>query len=764
MLGEDLALLEESIGCWQRMAPDLTVEMYSAWTVALRAYGDCLRGRGQVDEALARYEQYIALARRMMTCHPAWSREQLANGLDLRSGLLTEACRTDEAIQATEEAAAEYEKLLDTDPGRFLPRWTSLLSDAARYYWHPHLPEPRDHAFRGRAGQLLEKLVEVNRRHLGALDSASPDALHRFAYVTVQRADYLQQAGDAGALALAEEGLAACRALGRLQPSRPATAMAAYATSVLAQCLSAGERYDEAREVGWEAVRLMRSLARTAPEGGADGWRAVLPKLYLLQQILSSELGVTDFGFQLGVPYFQDPPGPEQAELLAELAAVHQEKIAILRRLADAAPESDRAELAGALLSFAKTVHDPADAGTTDRMVRAGQEAADIYLSLAQAERYGTARYGSSLTDTLRALRAVAGETADTALRLEARRFAVKAYSWLAGADEPQLRNRAFLADVADGLNELADALWAAGRPQDALATRKRAIDVYTRWTSLETGSQAETAARVRIWSADLAETLAQDGRPAEALGPARQMVRLDRDLASTEPARPDDQLRLADSLSFLAQLLWSSDRREEAADALGEALVIRRDTLRASASPSRRARLTAALTLYAMWMRALDRQQETSSADDEIRFLDEADPRCLRERACALEEALAPPVGSAPPGRGTRPARGGSGRSPRGVAGGPGACTGGGGRRAAAADLPERETTRPGPPGRDGPRGLRGRPAGRRPDPRVGRAPAREPFHRSRRNGGGPGPAEPGGRSASPVRVVAWRLRPRIT
>ena len=637
MLGEDLALLEESIGCWQRMAPDLTVEMYSSWAVGLCAYGDCLRSRGRVDEALAQYEQYIALARRMMTCRPAWSREQLASGLDRRSGLLTEAGRTDEAIQAAEEAAAEYEKLLDTDPGRFLPRWTLLLSDVARYYWH--LPGPGDHASRGRAGQLLEKLVEVNRRHLGALDSAPPDALRLFAYATVLRADYLRQAGDAGALALAEEGLAAHRALGRSHPSMPITAMVAYATSVLARCLSAGERYAEAREAGWEAFRLMRSLALTAPEGDTDGWLAVLSKLYLLQEILSSELGVTDFGLLLGVPYFQDPPDPEQAELLAELAAVHQERITILRRLADAVPESDRAELAGALLNFAKTVHDHADAGTTDRMVRAGQEAADIYLSLAQAERYGTARYGSSLTGALRALRAVAGETADTALRLEARRFVVKAYSWLADADEPQLRNRAFLTDVADGLNELADALWAAGRPQDAMLARKRAVDVYTRWTSLETGNKVETAARVRIWSADLAETLAQDGRPAEALGPARQMVRLDRDLADTEPARPDDQLRLADSLSFLAQLLWSSDRREEAADALGEALAIRRDTLGSSPSPSRRARLTAALTLYAMWMRVLDRPQEASSADDEIRVLDGADPRCLRERACALEE-----------------------------------------------------------------------------------------------------------------------------
>ena len=210
---------------------------------------------GRREEALAASEEAAALYRQLAEARPDAFLPDLAASLNNLAIRLGELGRRDEALAAAEESVAMRRRLAEARPAAFLPHLATSLNNLAV-----------DLADLGRREEALAASEEAAALYR-QLAEARPDAfLPDLGVALINLAPNLSDLGRGEeALAAAEEAVMLYR---RLAQARPDAFLLDLAASLNSLAIRLGDlgRGDEALSAAEEAVALYRQLAEARPD------------------------------------------------------------------------------------------------------------------------------------------------------------------------------------------------------------------------------------------------------------------------------------------------------------------------------------------------------------------------------------------------------------------------------------------------------------------------------------------------------------------
>ncbi|MFB7470883.1 tetratricopeptide repeat protein [Kitasatospora sp. NPDC056184] len=348
---------------------------------------------------------------------------------------------------------------------------------------------------------------------------------------------YLQRHLPEHAVAAAEPGVDALRALAETNPDAYLPDLASSLNNLAVRLAEVGRR-QESLASAQEAATTYRQLARTNPD-------AHLPNLAIALNNLAVRLADV---------------GRHQEALTSA-----QEALQLRRELARTDPDAYLPDLAGALNTLAVQL---ADVGRRQEALAPAQEAATTYHRLARTNP------DAYLPNLAMALNNLAVRLADVGRRQEALAPAQEAattYHRLARTNPD-----AHLPSLAMALNTLSNRLSDMGRHQEALVQAQGAVQLRRELARTNPDAYLPNLAGALN---NLSNHLAEVGRHQEALAPAQEAVQLRRELARTNP---DAHLpNLAMALNTLSNQLADLGQHQEALAPAQDAVRLRRELAR---------------------------------------------------------------------------------------------------------------------------------------------------------------------------------------
>jgi tetratricopeptide (TPR) repeat protein len=489
---------------------------------SLNKEGNRLSNLGRREEALTATETAAAILRQLTECRPEVFLPHLARSLSDLGSYLLDLGRREEALGAAEEAAAILWRLVKVGPDAFPSLATSLNNlgmilsalgrreEALAATWravqcYHHLANACPEAFLTNLATSLNNLGS-DLADFGRLDEA---------------------------LAATEDAVALRR---KLAETRPDAFLPDLATSLinLGSRLSALGRREEAHAATSEAVLLYRHLFEARPSAFRAGLTTSL-----------NNLGATLSSL-----------GRRQ-----EALATTVEVVALRRQLAEACPDAFRADLAVSLNNLGVQLSALAQ---WEGALAAIQEAVALRRELADITPDA---FQPDLATSLSNLGTILSALAQREEALAAGAEAVALLRHLA-----QLRPDTFRSDLAWSLHNIGKLLFELGRVAEALTAVAEAVAIRR--------DLAEE--RPEAFRLELAQSLNGLGvlqsalnRHEEARATSSEAVAMLRKLAETQPEtfRPD----LAEGLHNLGRILVALGRQEEALAATLEAVALRR-------------------------------------------------------------------------------------------------------------------------------------------------------------------------------------------
>ncbi|MEJ5241920.1 MAG: tetratricopeptide repeat protein, partial [Anaerolineales bacterium] len=336
------------------LAPEEKLERARLWN----SLGYVLSASGRREEALQATQEAAAIYRQLAQVNPQAFLPDLAMSLNNLGNRLSALGRREEALQAAQEATALYRQLAQVNPQAFLPDLAMSLNN------------------------LGNRLSALGRRE--------------------------------EALQAAQEATALYRQLAQAHPQAflPDLAMS---LNNLGNVLSELGRREEALQAAQEAVEIRRQLAQVNPQ-------AFLPDLAMSLNNLGARL------FELG--------------RREEALQATQEATTLYRQLAQAHPQAFLPDLATSLNTLGALL---SELGRREEALQATQEAAAIYRQLAQVNPQA---FLPDLAMSLNNLGNVLSELGRREEALQAAQEATALYRQLA-----QVNPQAFLPDLAMSLN-----------------------------------------------------------------------------------------------------------------------------------------------------------------------------------------------------------------------------------------------------------------------------------------------------------------------
>ena len=487
--------------------------------VSLLALVSALVKVGRSAESETPADETVALCRTLVAADPAEGRPHLAASLRNLANVLSGGPRQADGLTAAQEAVSIDRELSAADGWNYDPGLAESLTALAVAHYQSGQPTLAADT----ADEAVALFRSLAKAHGGAY---LPELAQSLGILAAAR--HLTGQPEQALLA-ASEAVATYRRLTEGEDS-PGGYRAALAGSLgtLAIALDETADLEGALDAWQEAVDICRWL--TAANS------------HLYRPDLASALaGLAAAWWRAG-------------ELESALEASN-EAVSIHRSVAEDGQATYRLERARALTHLAVYL---ADADLTERALSIGREAVDEYRQLAVA----SAAYRADLTAALTNL---AGFLNEAGHLDEAVRTATEAVAMYEGLTEPV--PSADVSMLAGSLQSLADLLLDAGSADEAVDRAQQAVDLYRTAAARSRGELPGVAASLRT----LAECLASAGRVVESLQVAREAIGLYQELVGTVPAAHAG--RLGEAVGFLAGLLESAGRRDEAADLFTEIL-----------------------------------------------------------------------------------------------------------------------------------------------------------------------------------------------
>ncbi|WP_053651319.1 SAV_2336 N-terminal domain-related protein [Streptomyces sp. XY431] len=596
---------EESVALYRQLAEAGTPEP-KGHADALRTLSLALADSQRLTRAIAAVEARIEILRGLGTDGAAHLLD-LADALDDLALQLTEVGRTTEALPAAEESVALGRTVVGEDlASRRALAWSMDTLGSCLRLLSRH----------EEAVALGQECIAMARGLVAAGDDARVPFLADQLLNTGLQTERLGR--DSEALTLVQESVAVLRESADDDPAVK-DLMVGRAMRQLCRLLSKAERHSESAAVAEEQVALLRSrVAAEQPGALQDLVEAVDRLAFELSFVddappdraMTLAREAVELSRQLAVPrLLSETLGTLgllllQAEEREEGLAVSEERVALLRQLADEDPEQFRPVLAIALDDLADWL---SQTEQRNEAVATAHEAVVLTRSLVTDAPQSTLDLAGALRTLGRRLAEVSNTTEATAV-IEER------ITLLRRLNAEDTRHRGTLADALD---DLAIRLGQDDRPDEALAAAQESVALYRQAANEDAGQVPGLA-----WAlGTLGRRLNQVGQLDGALLAAEERVRLLRRLFEEDP----DEYRtdLADALEGSAALLEESSHTEEAIADSVEALELLRRQAAVQDNAATRARYTQSLGTLSRRLSRADRHEEaTVLAEERTRLL----------------------------------------------------------------------------------------------------------------------------------------------
>jgi hypothetical protein len=560
---QSLTLMEFSVRIASRLA-DASLSRHAG---SLNTLGIRLFDLGRREEALAASQEAAAIRRRLAEARPDAFLPDLAQSLSGLGLRLSSLGRHEEALAAHQEAVAIRRRLAGPRPDAFLHDRAASLSNLGMGLSNL-----------GRREEAVAALQEAVAIWRPLAQDRPETSLPLLASGLNNLSVYLSHLGRREeALAAIQEALAIYR---RLAETRSDAFLADLAMSLnnLGLRLSHLGRREEALAASREAVAIRRGIIETRPDTFMPDLAASLNNLSMdlsalgrheealaaAQEALTIRRGLAETRPDAFLPDLATSLNNIAGYLSAlgrrdEALASAQEAVATYRRLAETRPEAFLPYLAGCLSNFSA---DLSGLGRHEQALAASQEAVAISRRLAETSPEAFLPYLAGSLNNLSTELSHLGRSEEA---LAASQEAVAISRRLA-----ETSPEAFLRDLAGRLDNLGTRLSNLGRREEALASVQEAVAIIRRLAEAHPDAFLPDLA---MSLNNLGAHLSNLGRSEEALTASQEAVALFRRFAET---RPDAFLpSLAESLGARGQALAQAQRYSDAADAFGEGLTI---------------------------------------------------------------------------------------------------------------------------------------------------------------------------------------------